>query len=262
MKKTLILLTLIFAYVGITYACTFDRSSFCYELEFSNEDVVLTGEVVAIDSLGIDFKVIEVLRGEETRSIVRIWNGTDFECNGNFSLAASNIGDLQDTVIIILPRITEKENDWEVIDDYRRPDPYHSTPQLKVEKGYVKGFIQGSSIAPIEYATLVLGLEEFREKILENGDCASIVISTKELETKSSLGFSNPFTDQLNIELPARIGEASLRVYAISGELVFREEVRAQNSIAIAAYDWPSGLYVLEWRTKNQLPQIIKVLKL
>ena len=261
MKNYLILLIALLGYAN-SHACSTSAYSFCFSLDSKSEDVILTGEIVSIDTLGIDLKVIEVLRGEETRSIVRIWDGTDYDCNGNWSMAALDIGDLQDTIVIILPKIKEKENDWDVLDDYRRPNPYQFTTQLTIEKGYVKGFIQGHKFAPIQFVTLVLGWEEFSKKIIEDGDCTAIVLSTDELKTKPIINLNNPFTDQLIIQLPAAIQETTISIYSVSGQVLYREEIREERNIAILSDYWPSGMYVLELRSKDQLPQLIKVIKL
>jgi len=98
-------------------------------------------------------KVIEVLRGEESSTTIRIWDGTDFDCNGIRSMAASTIGAEEEVYIIALETITEIENSWDVIGDYRRPMHYGRTPELKVDGEIVTGFISGIDSAPIEFQT-------------------------------------------------------------------------------------------------------------
>src|SRR5687767_15182108 len=48
---------------------------------------------------------------------------SDFDCNGIWSMSASDIGGLYDTIVIILPKIIDIENEWDIIGDFRRPNP-------------------------------------------------------------------------------------------------------------------------------------------
>ncbi len=109
---------------------------------------MVSGRIVNVDEEGIDLEVIDVLKGEESREVIRIWDGTDFDCNGPFSMAASDLGGLNDTILVILPLITEVENTWDVLGDFRRPDYFEFTPELIVMNGVVHGFISGPYWSP------------------------------------------------------------------------------------------------------------------
>lgn len=61
-------------------ACTFFPEPFCATLEAFPERVILTGEIIAVDTTGITVAVLEVIRGQEERDTIRIWDGTDFDC--------------------------------------------------------------------------------------------------------------------------------------------------------------------------------------
>lgn len=243
------------------FACSFIPEPFCRTLSIRAGQLVVSGEIVGVDTLGIDLKIIDVLRGSESREIIRIWDGTDFDCNGIWSMAAADIGVLSDTVLIILPQIVEIENDWDVIGDFRRPHPYTGTPELKVEDNVVKGFINGIANSPPQFNLWNFEYAVFVERIMASGDCSSIV-STKEPLTLSSIRINNPFSDNLRIQLEEAPTEGSLTLFSLSGAVVFREELRGQRQVEVAATDLGAGVYVLEIRARNKIPVVRKVLKL
>ncbi|HKK79844.1 MAG TPA: hypothetical protein VJ933_09450, partial [Phaeodactylibacter sp.] len=97
------------------YACTFFTESFCHTLgEFPQRDI-FTATITASDEDGITVAVLDRIRGEGIPDTVRIWDGTDWECNGTFSLAAALIGEVGETYILMADKITTIENDWDVI---------------------------------------------------------------------------------------------------------------------------------------------------
>ena len=80
MKKLGLIMSLVVCSVVSLLACSFYPYSFCHvnsNIAFS-EHLVVMGEIVSIDEDGIDLEVIDVLRGEESKSIIRIWDGSGF----------------------------------------------------------------------------------------------------------------------------------------------------------------------------------------
>lgn len=135
-------------------ACSWIPSPFCATSNERPDDVVLSGRIVGTDMDGIDLEVIHVLKGSESRDTIRIWDGTDFDCNGLFSMAAADLGGLNDSIIVVLPMITTIENAWDVLGDYRSPYYFGATPSLIIRSGLVNGYYAGPSwspMAPIPY---------------------------------------------------------------------------------------------------------------
>lgn len=150
-----VLYTLLFAACTLgntASACSWIPSSFCATNTSRPDDVVVSGRIVQEDADGIDLAVIHVFKGIETRDTIRIWDGTDFDCNGTFSMAASALGAVGDSIIVILPLITTIENTWDVLGDYRRPDYFGHITELRITNGNVLGFIIGSGSASVENA--------------------------------------------------------------------------------------------------------------
>lgn len=248
---------------SLSIACTFTPNDFCRTYVNSPDNTAVIGKITAIDDFGIDLEVIEIFRGEENNSVIRIWSGTDLDCNGFLSMAASDIGELNDTVIIILDDIVEIENDWDVIGDYRRRNPYNATTELAVENGIVNGFISGdnSPSAPPEYKTFELEYELFYQKIIENNDC-SVTVNTEELTKQLAITLNNPFSSELRIQTDQVINSGLLKIYNITGQVVHVQRIENQTEIIINTVDFYSGIYFIELRNKFKRLKLIKALKI
>ena len=108
MKKA-ILLALLILPVELLY-CSFDTKSFCKTINIDIENIVVYGTIISKDDDGLDLEVIEVISGEESKSQIRIWDGKDFDCNGIFDMSTNLIGNINDSIIIFLPRILQVDN--------------------------------------------------------------------------------------------------------------------------------------------------------
>lgn len=242
-------------------ACTIIPKSFCSSIQVHSDDLIVLGEILSKDMYGLDLKIIEVIRGQETRSVVRVWNGTDFECNGVWTMEAETIGEVNDTVLITLPKIENLENSWDVIDDYRRPDPYYHTSELKMENGKLNGLIKGDAIAPPEFKILSIDYQELKNTIINNNDCSDLVTNVNEVELSSGLKFMNPFSSNLEIEIPDIIKGRVINIYTIRGQRVKSEQVINRNKIEIDFNSEIPGIYILEFIMSDNQIKYYKLIK-
>ena len=239
-------LLLISALLGTHTAmsCTIIPETFCRSIEIHTNYLIAYGAVVAKDQDGLDLTLIEVLRGSESQSQIRIWDGTDFECNGLWDMSTNTIGEIGDTVVISLPKITEIENPWDVIGDYRRPDPYHYTSELHVENGTVHGLIAGDAIAPPEFNVLSLAYVTLRESILAFDDCSDIVTNTNNLIIQHTQLAPNPVSSVLSIQSnSSKIKKLAL--YNIQGVKVWDKSLAQNFNVQIDLHQFSSGIYIL-----------------
>ena len=174
-KKNFLLISLFLSFSFSGIACSFLSTSFCASIYELPSNVIISGKIVAIDDDGISMEVIDVIRGEELRDTIRIWDGTDFYCNGPFSMAASDIGSVSDLLVISIPKITEIENVWDVIGDYRRPSPYGYTVQLRWENDLVKGYLSGNKYEAPESTVYSLAYDLFVESFSDEMVCGDLV---------------------------------------------------------------------------------------
>lgn len=263
--KQLLLSFLLLASALQAYACTFAREAFCRTLEeFPGRDI-FTAEIIASDEDGITVTVLDVIRGEGIADTVRIWDGTDFECNGTFSLAAALIGEVGETYVLMVPEITTIENDWDVIGDYRWVDPYRFTPNLKLEDGLVSGFIRGLSNAPQSESIFETDYDHFREELANSGNCANIMVSTEEAAAVAEMKIPNPFSDRLEVQLPQSMNCHYLRLYSLQGQLLREERWPDGNPAAswqLPTPGLPGGVYLLEIGYGKARRAVRKVVKM
>jgi hypothetical protein len=263
MKKRLLLLLLLASTVQ-AFACSFPTDSFCRTLEkFSDRDI-FTGEIIASDEDGITVVVLDRIRGTGIPDTVRIWDGTDFECNGIFSLAAALIGEEGETYVLMADKITVIENDWDVIGDYRWVDPYRYTPKLKLEGELVKGFIRGLSGAPPEYILNEMTYDRLRDELIASGNCANLVSTEEAASLKKDIIIPTPFSDYLDVILPEGLSYNYLRLYSLQGQLLREERWTkgvAEGSPRLATYDLANGVYLLAAGYNNTEVMMKKVVK-
>ncbi len=261
MKKLKLLISFIFLTPIIGYACSFIPETFCKTLQYHPDDLILSGKIISIDIDGLDLEIIDILRGQESRNIIRIWDGTDFDCNGYYSMESSTIGEVNDTVVIILPKITAIENSWDVIDDYRRPDPYFYTSELSVENGYAIGFISGDATAPPEYNILTIEYGELLETFITNGDCRDLVLSIEDEINAGNIKITNPVSTEIKIQCDETYQITTINIYSLNGRRVFSQRVDSQYTITLPFDIEFSGLYILEIVTSNGQSKRFKIIK-
>src|SRR5688572_14853560 len=141
--KKLILLSFAFITTKV-FACSVLSTAFCTEA--THYKLVIKGKIINSVSHGIRIQVLHVLKGIEPRDTITIWDGTDFDCNGLVSMAASGMGITGDTILTMLPQIDSIANNWDVIGDYRRPYNFGPTTELKIINDTIVGFIAESAI--------------------------------------------------------------------------------------------------------------------
>jgi len=258
MKKLYLFICLFFIHFS-GYACSFIPSSFCATLSSHPDRTIVSGKIISVDDTGIDFEIMDVLKGEESKTIIRIWDGTDFDCNGLHSMAAADIGGVNDSLVLQLSMITETANTWDVLGDYRRPSPYGDVPKLRIENGIVTGMIQGDYFEPDYLSSL--DYEAFKDHLMNDQDC-SVSVAIEDLQTKSDLKLNNPFSNSLQINASAMINKGNITLYSLNGQALLTEEINHQNTIEIQTSNLQSGIYLVAINAEGKLPEVFKVIKL
>ncbi|HQW02270.1 MAG TPA: T9SS type A sorting domain-containing protein [Saprospiraceae bacterium] len=259
--KALVLLSFLLSFPNAGSACSFLTDPFCTTLALLTENLVLTGVIVGVDDTGIDIEVLEILRGEESRDTIRIWDGTDFDCNGPWSMAAADIGAVNDTIIIILPKITSIENVWDVPGDYRRPDPYLQTSHLTIRQGNAKGFIAGDTSAPPEYNLWSIDYNHLTSTIIAEGECPFIILAAEEAKAASSITVYNPVDDVIRVQVDYPVHNGYVTLYSMNGYPIIKKEISGERDLKLECEDLPAGMYLLEVYTRERR-DIKKIIKL
>lgn len=260
MKKIIILTINLIFFAKLSFCCLFAPYSFCTTSSNNEENLIVFGKIIDNDQNGITIEIIELLRGNENRNIIRIWDGTDFDCNGLHSMAAKELGEDGDSIIVILPKIDSIENTWEVIGDYRVPDFYGFTTLLQVKNNIVKGLIDGISGAPNEYNLLEFELDQFINSYVKEIGCDKITNTQETLEFENSVIYPNPFKSELSIKLGSVNKNIDVHIYNLQGKRVHSNKIEHLNS-QISLSHLLSGIYILEIRTENRVSKRVKIVK-
>lgn len=259
MKQVFWILTLCLMQAPL-WACSFIPESFCETMNQFSDYNILAGTIIAIDDTGIDFEVMEVVRGTENRAVVRIWDGTDFDCNGPWSMSADDIGSVGESYVLILPLIEEQENAWDVIGDYRRLHPYAYETDLYLEDGVAYGLIEGFAFAPPEMNVMEVELQTMIDALVDTGECDGFV-STEDVLQKTHIQVPNPFSETLEVQFAGDYAEMQLRVYTITGQVLYHGVLLAHDVLELPTQHWQGGLYVLELVADNRLVERKKLIK-
>ncbi len=253
MRTILLLLLILVLATPDLIGCSFAQTSFCQNASEFEDELIVAGIISAVDNDGIDLDVISLIRGNETKTTIRIWDGTDFDCNGLHSMAATNIGSLNDTVVVMLPLIDTMQNTWDVIGDYRTPDFWTQSKILRVQNNVVRGFISGVPLSPNDNAVWDFDYDAFIDSWLEEMDCS--LISSVDDNSESSINiFPNPTYDDLTISVDI---ESSYQICEVLGNIVAWGSLqRGENRVSMAQL--PAGLYYV-WLAEGR--KVIKVIK-
>lgn len=257
MRKLILIFIVNFVFTLKFFACSYTPISFCATSESFSENLIVFGKIVSIDNNGIDFEIIDILKGQENKTIIRIWNGVDFDCNGNWSMAASELGELNETLIIILPKIAEKKNDWEIIGEYRRPDFFGYTPNLKVENGIVSGLISGNVSYP--YVEEQANYEIFKNSWKTNQNCSSVVLGTENYNLEETFKIYTNSNNKFKISSNKNT-EFKVRIFNINGlKIESTELIEKEFEIDLSKYS--AGIYFINLTYENNKIQNFKIIK-
>jgi hypothetical protein len=243
MKRKYFITSVITLIFSNAFACSYIPISFCETNNSRPNDIVICGKIFQIDSDGIDIEVIDVLKGVEHRDTIRVWDGTDFECTGLWSMAASNLGFLNDTVIVILPLIDSIENTWDMIGDYRSPDYFGYITTLNVTNNTVSGYINDI------WNTSHIPYDDFKNNWLNSiNECSNwLGINEEVQDQKSIVIYPNPSSDFIQIDNLKT--EGNYKIYNIMGVLAFEGYIGKNDQINIQTLK--KGLYFIQFKNRN-----------
>ena len=261
--KNNLFLTLLAIFISLSsIACTIVPETFCSSIQLQPDYNIISGKIVGVDQDGITVEVFNVIRGEELRDTIRVWDGTDFDCNGIWSMAASDIGSVSDTIIISLPKIFEKENEWDVIDDYRRPDPYSYTSELRVKDGLANGFLSGLAGAPASYNVYSFDYNLLVESLSAGLMCSDFISAIELAILQKAISYSNPVSTDLILNVTEPYNDLSLSIYALNGKIVKQVAFDSNTQLNVSLELLSSSVYILEFKVGDRIVMLDKLIKI
>jgi hypothetical protein len=193
-------------------------------------------------------KNIDVIRGSDERDTITVWDGTDGYCNGIISMDASQIGNVGDTILIILSKIDSLENVWDILGDYRMPEWFCYEYKLTYSNGTLNGIINGY------YPYYYLGYYNYDEFVnswvINSETCEGIpTVEIKELTFQNIQIFPNPSKDFFTISgLDEVFNEYT--VFDSAGRVIITGVIN-NSKIVIDMRRFSKGIYFFQTRNKS-----------
>ena len=241
-----------------SHACSIYPDTFCESLVERNSDHVFLGVILSIDNQGLHLSVLEVLRGSESRDTIRVWNGRDFDCNGNWSMAVNTMGSVGDTIISMLPMIQYKENRWDVIGDYRRPNPYTNTTELRYRAGRALGFIQVTD-PPFPQTVRSMNYQRLRDSLINFGACRAMTNSASE-PLSADIQVSNPVTERAFLHGSYTWTRLSVELYNADGKFLLSQKLEASER-SFDTSSLPAGVYHIVLIADDKRRHVLRLVK-
>lgn len=262
MKKLCFFITFLLLISNFTFACSWRPYSFCETVKGYDtvEHIIIAGIINSKDDDGINIDILHLLKGEESKQTIRVWDGLDFDCNGPHSMSAFGMGRVNDTLIVVLPRIIEPQLAWEVAGDYSRPFAYGVNPELPIDLGYAIGFIEGDDNTPSDEQVWFLPFKEFIDSWKDGTQC----VKSTPIEEQASLidlTIPNPIISTLPIQFSQTITQGSLQLYDLNGTELYNSSIQQQNSTEIDVSHLPKGIYLLRIETLGKQALVRKITK-
>lgn len=249
MRKAFLILILIIS-ATTSFSCSCELISFCETASTRPADNIFKIVILAESTHSIRVLKLETIRGAELNDTLIIWDGTDYDCNGNISMSASQIGDPGDTLLIILPAIDSIENEWDIAGDYRMPNWMCNTYKLKIENNILSGDING--LYPYYYLENY-NYDTFIENWFLGAETCNLIpttfINDKAIELIKI--FPNPSSGQFIINVELLTGSIEFSVLDASGrEIINQPLINKRFLIELTGY--PDGIYLLMIRQNDQ----------
>lgn len=260
MKRFILLPLFILSNISI-FACSFS----CYLCrEFQDKDFVFGGEIVQTGNEYVQIKVLDYFRGNESREIITIWSGTDFDCNGWHSMSANEFGGVGDSIVIMTHLIETINNPWDVECDYFRSDfCYNSSKNGNndwILGGFGEGWVSYEKFKEKWEAQELVGCENY-ETTAEF--CEMVGNEEVEEELKEEINIipnltAGPFIVSMPIDLE---NELKVKIFDASGKMVIDKKV-FQREHEFDLSQFSAGVYFVSIFKGKKILETKRVVKI
>jgi len=245
MKKIYVLSCILFLFISVGYSCDPIIYSFCDASHEFAEEKVVVGKILSQSIHGTELEVIEMLKGQTTSNTIMVWDGTDINCNGLFSMSVDAYGIVGDTVICIVQQIDELQNSWETIGDYRRPSTINYITYLEVDDESLWDYNQ------------VITYTDF----LNNWSMCLNLTSNNPLQKSSPISiYPNPTSDHLVIK-DEDVAWTYYSIISVNGHLIQSASLPTYSNL-IKVNHLDAGIYILKIFDKEGVESVVRFIKI
>lgn len=138
MKKLLLTLFTLSQLSTIACSCA-PFLSFCETKAQFPHDITLYGKIISSSQMNIKMLKMDLIEGVEHKDTIVIWNDTLMPtCD---SMLARDLGNVGDTLLILLNRIDSVKNSWDIVGDYYKPFTFCTQTALILRNDTLRGNI-------------------------------------------------------------------------------------------------------------------------
>lgn len=249
--------TLVFISLYSTaYCCSFIASPFCNSINETNPDnVILRGYFSDSFQNGLTFTRLETLRGNEERDQIKVWDHLPFDCNGEHLRNATQMGNINQEIIISLPHVDSIFFGNEVFEDYRVPEGlWWETHSLLIEGDSIFGFLFQSQEGNPTVESI--HFDDFIVDILDESQCVTTTtVETNEDHVKI---FPTVVNDFVYIEYNTEIENSDVYLYSVNGSQKFSKPLSSKIHLGILE----KGMYIIVIQTPENKCYHEKLIKI
>jgi len=231
-----ILFSTLITSVFYLHACTPIPLSFCdVAMDSYPENPVFLATVVGEGEDWRDIKIARVIRGEENREVIRIWDGPDQWCSGIWLMLAADYGYLGDTIVCTATLSVVGE--LAPINDYFHSSVLGGKVRMKVVNGLLQEVFTNYFV-PIQ-------------EVLDNPNwepCPGLAQSVDENYDEQISIFPNPATDFVQLECMIS-NQIQIGIYSLEGLLLKEETILPAERIDISQL--PKGILMMRVLMEN-----------
>ncbi|MDX2245674.1 MAG: T9SS type A sorting domain-containing protein [Bacteroidia bacterium] len=248
MKKIILFLMVLLAVMPQVFACSIApyEIPFCQMAEWYPETTIARGKILEKIEHGIRLELYEIYRGSETQSEVILWDKENFDCNGTiFDYSTEHIGEVGETILLLMQPITTAESTWEQPGDYRnlysRIDGLGLLAKPMVQNGDKMKGLFAEGVDSID-------LDELAEKL---SDCATGILTPPRV-VGGIIGldiYPNPSQNYLFVENEIS-PESEIQIFDLSGRLVMKQDSYAVEA-GIRINLLPEGMYIISVKSEG-----------
>jgi len=231
------------------FSCACDPISFCWTNYYQPNHNVIIGTIIGTSQNSIIVRVDEVIRGNESRDTIVIWDNTKDTSQCQLRNKTSDMGNIGNKFIAIIPIIDSIQNNWDVIGDYRKPYAFCYTNWLAIRNDSVYGYVNGDLFKPRnsnEYWTSKMPFSEFINWLKSNNGCTLV----GQQEYSNIPEFTFLMLNQNTIQILNNSGiSGTLRIFSQDGKALIKRDFNSNIYINIGSLQ--EGLYIVQIQGEN-----------
>lgn len=230
--------------------CTPLPVPFCELTEMYEDSPVFLAQVIDKGSGWCEIEIFAVLRGEEEREIIRIWDGPNQFCTGVWPAPAAAYGAIGDSIICIASLSLMEEDTGGFFvpqNDYFHCPVLVGTVAMKIENG----IINSSIFEP--WQNVEVQLSNFLDSEDLDSSCPGVGLGIDDTRDVQLSVYPNPAHDVLNIET-SDAQKKEISIYSSNGQLletITKEGRAGTDNQFVDLSPLPKGLLIVKVSLNN-----------